>query len=53
MKKMTTLAILLMATLTAFAQTPEQWATLKKDIHFFLANDLGRTDIMIKNPLPS
>ena len=42
MKRMTTWAILLMATLIAFAQTPEQWATLKKDIHFFLANDLGR-----------
>jgi len=42
MKRMTTWAILLMATLIAFAQTPEQWATLKKDISFFLANDLGR-----------
>ena len=51
MKKMTTLAILLMATLTALAQTPEQWATLKKDISFFLANDLGRNGYYDQKPI--
>ena len=51
MKRMTTWAILLMATLIAFAQTPEQWATLKKDIHFFLANDLGRNGYYDQKPI--
>ena len=51
MKKMTTLAILLMVTLTALAQTPEQWATLKKDISFFLANDLGRNGYYDQKPI--
>ena len=51
MKKMTTLTILLMATLTALAQTPEQWATLKKDISFFLANDLGRNGYYDQKPI--
>ena len=48
---MTTWAILLMATLIAFAQTPEQWATLKKDINFFLANDLGRNGYYDQKPI--
>lgn len=51
MKSMTTLAILLIATLTAFAQTSEQWATLKKDINFFLANDLGRNGYYDQKPI--
>ena len=51
MKRMTTWAILLMATLIAFVQTPEQWATLKKDIHFFLANDLGRNGYYDQKPI--
>lgn len=51
MKRTTTLAILLIATLTAFAQTPETWATLKKDIHFFLANDLGRNGYYDQKPI--
>ena len=51
MKRMTTWAILLMATLITFAQTPEQWATLKKDIHFFLANDLGRNGYYDQKPI--
>ena len=51
MKRMTTWAILLMATFTAFAQTPEQWATLKKDISFFLANDLGRNGYYDQKPI--
>ena len=42
MKRMTTIWILLITTMTLFAQTPEVWATLKKDANFFLANDLGR-----------
>ena len=51
MKRMTTWVILLMATLIAFAQTPEQWATLKKDINFFLANDLGRNGYYDQKPI--
>ena len=51
MKRMTTWAILLMAALTAFSQTPEQWATLKKDISFFLANDLGRNGYYDQKPI--
>ena len=51
MKRMTTWAILLMATLITFAQTPKQWATLKKDIHFFLANDLGRNGYYDQKPI--
>ena len=51
MKRMTTWAILLMATLITFAQTPEQWATLKKDINFFLANDLGRNGYYDQKPI--
>ena len=51
MKRMTTWAILLMATLTAFAQTPEQWATLKKEVNFFLANDLGRNGYYDQKPI--
>lgn len=51
MKSMTTLAILLIATLTAFAQTSEQWATLKKDVNFFLANDLGRNGYYDQKPI--
>ena len=51
MKKMTTLTILLMATLTALAQTPEQWATLKKEVNFFLANDLGRNGYYDQKPI--
>lgn len=42
MKRMTTIWVLLITTMTLFAQTPEVWATLKKDANFFLANDLGR-----------
>ncbi len=51
MKRMTTWAILLMATLIVFAQTPEQWAILKKDISFFLANDLGRNGYYDQKPI--
>lgn len=42
MKRITTIWVLLITTMTLFAQTPEVWATLKKDANFFLANDLGR-----------
>lgn len=51
MKRMTTLAILLIATITSFAQTPEQWATLKKEVNFFLANDLGRNGYYDQKPI--
>lgn len=42
MKRITTIWVLLITTMTLFAQTPEVWASLKKDANFFLANDLGR-----------
>ena len=48
---MTTWAILLMATLTAFAQTSVQWGTLKKEVNFFLANDLGRNGYYDQKPI--
>ncbi len=51
MKRMTTLAILLIATITSFAQTPEQWANLKKEVNFFLANDLGRNGYYDQKPI--
>ena len=51
MKRMTTWAILLMATLTAFAQTSVQWGTLKKEVNFFLANDLGRNGYYDQKPI--
>ncbi len=51
MKRMITLAILLIATITSFAQTPEQWATLKKEVNFFLANDLGRNGYYDQKPI--
>ena len=28
--------------LPAFAQSPEEWEALEKDVNFYLANDLGR-----------
>ena len=42
MKRANILLIVLFAVASIFAQTPEVWSTLKKDVNFFLANDLGR-----------
>ena len=51
MKKMMTLAIALILSLGAFAQTPEVWSTMKKDANFFLANDLGRNGYYDQKPI--
>ena len=42
MKRVNILFIVLFTVASIFAQTPEEWSTLKKDVKFFLANDLGR-----------
>jgi len=52
MKKI--LFLLVTAVLVVFgasAQTPEDWSTLKKDISFFLANDLGRNGYYDQKPI--
>ena len=36
------IAASLFLNITANAQTPEQWKTLKGDVNLFIANDLGR-----------
>ena len=36
------IAASLLLNITAIAQTPEQWKTLKGDVNLFIANDLGR-----------
>ena len=36
------IAASLLLNITANAQTPEQWKTLKGDVNLFIANDLGR-----------
>lgn len=36
------IAASLLLSITANAQTPEQWKTLKGDVNLFIANDLGR-----------
>ena len=51
MKKMMILAIALILSLGAFAQTPEMWSTMKKDANFFLANDLGRNGYYDQKPI--
>jgi len=35
----------------AVAQTPEAWSKLKKEAHFFLANDLGRNGYYDQKPI--
>lgn len=51
MKKTIILVITLVVALGAFAQTPEVWNTLKKDVNFFLANDLGRNGYYDQKPI--
>ena len=51
MKKTMILAIALILSLGAFAQTPEVWSGLKKDANFFLANDLGRNGYYDQKPI--
>lgn len=42
MKKMLMLLAGAVFALPAFAQSPEEWEALEKDVNFYLANDLGR-----------
>ncbi len=52
MKKILLLLIAAVAmTFGASAQTPEDWCKLKKEIHFFLANDLGRNGYYDQKPI--
>lgn len=52
MKKILLLLIAAVAmTFGASAQTPEDWRKLKKEIHFFLANDLGRNGYYDQKPI--
>ena len=51
MKRANILLIVLFAVASIFAQTPEVWNTLKKDVNFFLANDLGRNGYYDQKPI--
>ena len=51
MKRANILLIVLFAVASIFAQTPEVWSTLKKDVNFFLANDLGRNGYYDQKPI--
>ena len=51
MKRANILLIVLFAVASIFAQTPEAWNTLKKDVNFFLANDLGRNGYYDQKPI--
>ena len=51
MKRVNILLIVLFAVASIFAQTPEVWSTLKKDVNFFLANDLGRNGYYDQKPI--
>ena len=51
MKRANILLIVLFAVANIFAQTPEVWSTLKKDVNFFLANDLGRNGYYDQKPI--
>ena len=37
--------------ITVNAQTPEQWRTMKGDVNFFIANDLGRNGYYEQKPI--
>ena len=51
MKRANILLIVLFAAASILAQTPEAWNTLKKDVNFFLANDLGRNGYYDQKPI--
>lgn len=51
MKRVNILLIVLFAVASIFAQTPKVWSTLKKDVNFFLANDLGRNGYYDQKPI--
>ena len=45
------IAASLLLNITANAQTPEQWKTLKGDVNLFIANDLGRNGYYEQKPI--
>ena len=45
------IAASLLLNITANAQTPEQWKTLKSDVNLFIANDLGRNGYYEQKPI--
>ena len=52
MKRIQILVIMLaMALTSAFAQTPTEWSKLKKDVNFYVANDLGRNGYYDQKPI--
>jgi len=51
MKRIVFLLIALFAIASVFAQTPEVWKSLKKDLNFFFANDLGRNGYYDQKPI--
>lgn len=51
LKRFGLLWIVVFAVANIFAQTPEVWRTLKKDINFFMVNDLGRNGYYDQKPI--
>ena len=51
MKRTSLLLTAILATASIFAHTPEVWNTMKIDISFFLANDLGRNGYYDQKPI--
>ena len=45
------IAASILLNITAKAQTPEQWKSLKGDINLFIANDLGRNGYYEQKPV--
>ena len=45
------IAVSILLNITAKAQTPEQWKSLKGDINLFIANDLGRNGYYEQKPI--
>ena len=51
MKKILIGLWVLMLSLAATAQTPEQWEALEKDLNFYMGNDLGRNGYYEQKPI--
>ena len=52
MKRISSIILLLAAAvMTAFAQTPAEWAKLEKSVNFYVANDLGRNGYYDQKPI--
>ena len=51
LQKLAALLFLCCTTVNLFAQTPEQWKTLKGDITLYMANDLGRNGYYEQKPI--